>query len=99
MKKIINGKLYNTETAKEVLQYNSGAKDSGQYIETLYRKKTGEFFLQGEGDAASKYSESAGLNCRMAGSKIIPLTDKEVKQYLENIDEPEIYMQYFEVEE
>lgn len=98
MKQIIKGKLYNTETAQKILDHsNSGI--GGRYIESLYRKKTGEFFLQGEGDAASKYSESAGLNCRRASSKIIPLTEEETKQYLEDIDQPDIYMQFFEVEE
>lgn len=43
MKKIINGKVYSTETATRI-----GAKthaDQNDLCETLYRKKTGEFFL------------------------------------------------------
>ena len=41
MKRIINGKLYNTETATELLQVSKGVGTA----EYLYRKKNGEFFL------------------------------------------------------
>lgn len=98
MKQIIKGKLYNTETAQKILEHtNSGI--GGYYNEALYRKKTGEFFLKGSGDAFSKYSEPSGYNGRITSSKIIPLTEEETKQYLEDIDQPDIYMQFFEVEE
>lgn len=38
MKKVIRGRLYDTETAKSI----GSASDTG---ETLYRKRTGEYFL------------------------------------------------------
>lgn len=52
MKKIINGKKYDTETATSVGEYSSNyaCSDYKHYDETLYKKKTGEFFLYGEGD-------------------------------------------------
>ena len=52
MKKIINGRLYNTESAKKVGYYNNGRiyNDFSFFEETLYRKRTGEFFLHGEGN-------------------------------------------------
>lgn len=51
MKKIINGKKYDTDTAKEVGYSNNGllSTDIDYIEETLYQKKTGEFFLYGEG--------------------------------------------------
>lgn len=52
MKKIINGKKYDTETAKEVAckaWYYYG--DLNFVIEKLYKKKTGEFFLYAAGGA------------------------------------------------
>ena len=47
MKKIINGKMYNTETAKEIGSWNNGRYRSDFYYvgETLYKKKTGELFV------------------------------------------------------
>lgn len=46
MKKIINGKLYDTTTAKDVCYFQRGESRSDIYYEalTLYRKKTGELF-------------------------------------------------------
>lgn len=52
-----------------------------RYVEeTLYRKRTGEFFLFGQGGPASKYAVSTGLNSWSGGSKIIPLSVAEAKQ-------------------
>jgi hypothetical protein len=47
MKKIINGKMYNTETALLVGTCWNGLSSSDFACETvcLYRKKTGEYFL------------------------------------------------------
>ena len=43
---IINGKLYNTETATYVGGYSNGLSinDFNYYDEELYRKRTGEYF-------------------------------------------------------
>lgn len=43
MKKIINGRLYDTDTAKEVGYDNDNP--TGNWSETLYKKRTGEFFI------------------------------------------------------
>lgn len=47
MKKVINGKVYNTETAEELHHWRShhNAGDFGAYDETLYRTKKGNYFL------------------------------------------------------
>ena len=59
MKKIINGKLYNTQTAKALASRDNHCQPgSFDYVEEiLYRKKTGEFFLRGSGGARTIYSE------------------------------------------
>lgn len=56
MKKIINGKKYDTETAREVACKAWGYYGDLNFVfETLYKKKTGEFFLYGEGGANTSY--------------------------------------------
>ena len=46
MKKVINGLLYNTETAKEIGYHSENFPGDFKYVcETLYKKKTGEYFL------------------------------------------------------
>lgn len=56
MKKIINGKMYNTETATELGNFWNGlsTNDFRNLSETLYRKKNGEFFLYGQGGAMTE---------------------------------------------
>ena len=45
MKKIINGRKYDTETAKEIGYWSNGypCSDFNHCEETLYLKKTGEY--------------------------------------------------------
>ena len=85
MKKIIEGKVYSTEKAKKVASwYSSYARnDFNYYEEELYKKKTGEFFLYGEGNAASPYRRSCGQNEWCGGEKIVPLTFKEAQEWAE----------------
>ena len=76
MKKIINGKVYNTSTAERVCGRSNGrsTSDFGYCSEDLYRKRTGEFFLYGEGGPRSRYAVSCGNNDWGYGESIIPLT-------------------------
>lgn len=84
MKKIIAGKKYDTETAKKVGYWENHKQytDFSWFSETLYEKKTGEFFLHGEGNASSKYGEYYGkMLC--SGEEIIPLVEKEARAWAE----------------
>lgn len=102
MKKIINGKVYNTETAKCCAEYepSGNRRDFHWFCETLYLKKNGEFFLHGEGGAASSYAESCGLNEWCGGEKIVPLTYEEAAQWAEkHLDGDEYEGIFGEIEE
>ena len=97
MKKIINGKVYDTETAKKVASWysNYARNDFHYYEEELYQKKTGEFFLYGEGNAASPYSKSCGQNEWCGGERIEPLTFKEAQKWAEEHLDGEDYCEIF----
>ena len=97
MKKIINGKVYDTDTAKKVASwYSSYARnDFHYYEEELYQKKTGEFFLHGEGNAASKYSRSCGQNEWCGSEKIMPMTFKEAQEWAEDHLDGDEYCEIF----
>ena len=98
MKKIINNKLYDTETAKPVGEWGNGLGHSDfRYCEeNLYLKKTGEFFLHGKGGAMSKYCEiSADGNERSWGEKIVPLTVDEAKEWAEEKLDADEYQAIF----
>jgi hypothetical protein len=96
MKKIIEGKLYNTETAKKVAEYNNGyyPNDFNFMNEELYQKKTGEFFLYGEGGALSKYATSSG-NSSGWGWQIIPMTENKAMQWVEKHADADSYIEIF----
>lgn len=97
MKKIIDGKKYDTETAKEVgfweNEYNSN--DFNFIKETLYLKRTGEFFLFGEGGANSKYSRQCGSNSWTYGSEFIPLDFVSAKNWAEQNLDVDTFEEYF----
>lgn len=97
MKKIINGKMYNTDTAKELAGWSSpgGRGDHSHYEETLYQKRTGEFFLYGEGGPMTRYAESAGQNQWRGGSKIIPLAWEDAREWAENKLDADDYEEIF----
>ena len=84
MKKIINGKMYNTETAILLARRDSGYAyyDYRSFEEILYQKNNGEFFLYGTGGAMSRYAETVGGDIR-GGENIFPLTEKETKKWAE----------------
>ena len=85
MKRVIKGKLYNTDTAKECGQHSYSKRGDFHYFsETLYQKKSGEFFLHGEGGAASKYAKSCGQNEWCGDETIIPMTYAEAAQWAEH---------------
>lgn len=84
MKKIINGKKYDTDTAKNLgyISYNHPG-DFTWWTEHLYRKRTGEYFLHGIGGPMSKYAHQVGLNEWTGGEKIKPLTREEAQKWAE----------------
>lgn len=85
MKAVINGKLYNTETAEQIHNYHNGYPISDFHYceEALYRTKKGAFFLAGEGGALSKWSRASGGNGRCGGDGIEVLTPDEALEWLE----------------
>jgi hypothetical protein len=84
MVKIINGAKYSTETAKRLGRYEfSTSRDFNYLCETLYRTKSGKYFLHGEGGAMSKYREHSGNNNWGGGEQIIPLTRSAAMEWAE----------------
>lgn len=83
MKKIINNKVYDTATAKCVASWDNGVygKDFNRLAEALYLKKTGEYFLFGEGGPMTQYAISRGDNEWTGGERIIPLTYDTAREW------------------
>ena len=84
MKKIIKNKLYDTDTANEVGYWDNGlyATDLDYCGETLFRKRTGEYFIHGDGGARSRYSVADGNGWR-SGEQIVPLSYDAAREWAE----------------
>ena len=101
MNKVINGKRYDTETAELIGEWANtyNYSDWSYKCEELYRKKTGEFFLYGEGGPMSEYAVPSGNNNWTGSSKITPLTIDEAKKWVEKNLNADEYEKLFEIEE
>lgn len=102
MKKIINDRKYDTDTAHMVGEWANMEyiTDFAYCHEILYRKRNGEYFLYGEGGATSKYAESAGQNQWQGGERIIPLDYAHAQEWAEeNLDADGYETEFGEVSE
>lgn len=97
MKKIINGKLYDTDTARELgVWSNTWDSRSWSYeCETLYLKRTGEFFIHGHGGPQTKYAVSLDQNNWSSGEKIIPISREKAMEWAEKNLRAEEYSDIF----
>lgn len=101
MKQVIEGKLYDTETATEICRRDNGRGNGDfSYVrEALYRTKKGRFFLAGEGGAMTHYAERCGQNCWSEGRKIIPQDIEGAKRWMEMYGTADKYIELFGAEE
>lgn len=95
MKKIINGRIYNTETSTELGKDDQTFGNFSDWEEILYRKQTGEYFLHGEGGPQTKYAQPIGENSWTGGEKIIPLSLESAKKWAEEHLEADEYEKIF----
>jgi hypothetical protein len=88
MKKIVDGKRYDTTTATKLDSWDNGLPntDFGNCEEELYKTKNGNYFIYGSGGPMSSYSVSVGNNGYGGSSDIRPLTKEEAFEWCENHD-------------
>lgn len=98
MKRIINGKRYNTETSTPIGVYEFGTSGDSKYLyEKLYQTKKGNYFLEYSGGAFSKYGVSTGPNLIGGSSGLLPLSVSEALDWCEERQmNPEDYEDFFD---
>ena len=96
MKRIINGKMYNTDTATCVGSDEYGnPRDYRHWYEALYRKKSGEYFLYGEGGPLSQYRQDRGTNSWSGSESITPMDIDEARLWAEDHLDADEYIEEF----
>ena len=96
MKKISNGKVYDTETARYIGDWDNKQCEQDYICEKLYCKRTGEYFLYGEGGPMTKYSKMEGANSWSSGEMIIPLIYDAARKWAEEHLKADDYLKEFE---
>jgi len=75
MERRINGRVYNTNTSKQVAKADRRHLEGEfWYVERLHRSRRGLFFLVGIGGELTRWNDDAGL---------VPLTQDQVDHWLE----------------
>jgi|SRR6185436_20117362 hypothetical protein len=85
MKRIIDGKRYNTETATWIGEASWGGSwsDFSHWEADLYKTPRGNFFLAGKGGPMTMWAQPIGNNGRTGGSGIIPLDAGDAREWAE----------------
>lgn len=101
MKQIINGKVYNTETATLLATWHNDLPDNdfSSLLEKLFITKKGQYFLYGNGGAMTWCAQScAGGFC---GGKVIKLVNqREALEWCEHRQiDPDLVASIFDVTE
>jgi hypothetical protein len=86
MKRVIAGRVYNTETADEICTDSRCHGDFSDHDTTLYRTKNGNFFLSGSGGPMSLWSQSCGQNSWTGGRGLIAIDTAEAQRFAERCD-------------
>jgi len=104
MKKIINGKRYDTEKAIVVgCADNVGSgcdsvTDFRYWEATLYQTPRSKvFFLAGKGGPMSRFAQSAGQNQWSGGKDLIPMATEEAQEWAEQYLDTSVIERFFEV--
>lgn len=100
MRKVINGRTYNTATSKCIGSWDNGiyGSDFRSCEEDLYKNTKGAYFLVGEGGPLSKYAVSHE-NDTSGSRELIPMTATEAQEWAEEHLTVEEYEAEFGVQE
>jgi len=87
MKKIINGKTYDTETADVIAEESfSHPGDLCYTFQILYRTKKGHYFFHGGGGPLSEYAQYLGNNSTDGSQRIWVPDENKLKSWLSSVD-------------
>ncbi|MFP4017955.1 MAG: hypothetical protein ACLFUH_01790 [Bacteroidales bacterium] len=84
MKKVIDGRRYDTDKAERICGYAFSNRNDFNFIEEdLFRSPKGQLFIAGTGGPMSKYRKNVGNGHVSGGSDIRLVTESEAKEWIE----------------
>ena len=99
MKKIVNGKIYDTEKATLIGETRATDAYRGdfRYWEAgLYQTpRSKSYFLAGAGGPMTRFAQSVGQNSWEGGKDLIPMTREQAFEWAEKNLDPPIVEHYF----
>lgn len=95
MKKVINGSLCNTDTARRLGGWDNGQNGLYEYGESLYRTKSGKYFINSWGGAGTSCAQSTGTGSWKSGEKIQLLSPEDAREWAEEHLSGEEYIAAF----
>lgn len=97
MKKVINGKLYDTNTAEEICDFYNNMTGFKQYSKTLMKTEKGQYFFFEDGGALSCMCEPCG-NGQTGSSNITLCTEEEAEEFAQKNDIDVAEQEFGEIE-
>lgn len=97
MKKIIGGKVYDTDKATRVggAYADCMPSDLSYWAEELYIKRTGEYFVHGYGGPMTRFARSCGQNEWAGGETIQPLAYDAARAWAEKNLDADDFIRHF----
>lgn len=98
MRQVIDGKVYDTETATFLHHWDNGHNygDFKYRSKKLFRTRKGAFFLHHDGGAMTDMAQNAGGENNYAGSEALePISRKTAIRFLESHDGAEVLIREF----
>lgn len=85
MNRVINGSRYDTATARRLGSdsSNSPQSDFSWWQETLFRTKSGKYFLFCEGGPMTRYARLCGDGTYGYGESIVPISEEKAREWSE----------------
>lgn len=97
MRKVVNGRVYDTDTAQLVCEWDNGEMPTGlAYVcHGLYRKKTGEFFLHVHGGPATSWAKPTETGGTRGAEHVVLATYDEARELVERNADADVYEELF----
>ncbi len=98
MKRIVNGRVYNTETAEVICDCSPSGFYGGDFrVEstTLYKSPKGTFFIAGKGGPLSRWAEPEGQSGMRSGEGLRVLDEAEARELCERHGSEEDWLAAF----